>query len=119
MGSILRAHCDCGYNADDLLLGGGRMDFTTNCNFPYYCEDCSILFEANAFEETVICPKCHKDQAYSYDTKKACGSAGEKIVFDWNVMSQIGRTLVLTDGSYICPSCHKFRLRFFESGFWD
>lgn len=119
MGSIISAHCDCGFNRDEMGLGGGMMDFTTNCSFPYYCEDCNMLFEGNALSEKVTCPTCHKEHVYSYDTKKACGSIGEGIVFDWNVKSQIGRTLVLTDGKYICPNCHKFNLRFFQSGFWD
>lgn len=47
MGSIISAHCDCGYNLNEMRLGGGMLDFTTNCSFPYYCEDCSILFEGN------------------------------------------------------------------------
>lgn len=118
MGSMINASCECGYEKN-MSLGGGMMNFNTRCNFPFYCEGCNILFEDNIFNEKIICPNCHKGDIYSYDTAKACGSVGEKTVFDWNVGNEIGRKLLLTDGDYICPSCHKFSLRFEDVGCWD
>ncbi len=42
MGSIIKAYCDCGYE-NIMPLGGGMENFTTYCNFPVYCEECSDL----------------------------------------------------------------------------
>lgn len=33
MGSLIKAHCDCGLERE-MFLGGGMRNFTTYCNFP-------------------------------------------------------------------------------------
>jgi hypothetical protein len=118
MGSIISAHCDCGYEIAEMFLGGGMMDFTTRCYFPHYCGERKTLFEANVFEKEIQCPECGKEGAISYDDERICESEG-KIVFSWNVEDEIGRELELTDGKYICPGCGKFSLRFLNIGDWD
>ena len=118
MGSIIGAHCDCGYEKGKMFLGGGMMNFTTQCNFPHYCEECNILFEANLFEKERLCPECGKEKVIAYDDERACKSEGT-VVFSWDVEDEIGRKLKLTDGEYICPGCGKFSLTFFDIGRWD
>jgi len=117
MGSIISAHCDCGFTYD-MLLGGGMNNFTTLCNFPYYCEECKILFVANLFEKGICCPKCDKGKVIAYDDEKTCTSGGN-IVFSWDIGDATERTLKLTDGKYICPACGKFDLSFISNGCWD
>ena len=118
MGSMVRGHCSCGYGTEAMMLGGGMRDFTTECTFPYYCEECKILFIANVFQENTCCPECGSEKVVAYDDKKACKSEGEE-VFSWNVKDKIGRVLKLTDGKYICPACGKFNLTFTDMGCWD
>ncbi len=118
MGSIIDAHCDCGYQKGKMLLGGGMMSFTTYCNFPHYCPECNILFEANLFESKMLCPECGDKKVIAYDDERACMSEG-KVIFSWNAMAQIGREVKLTDGEYICPDCGKFNLSFYDFGYWD
>jgi len=119
MGQMINAKCECGFETDVMCLGGGMLNFMTECAFPFYCEECSFLFEGNIFDKSILCPKCHKADIYPYDSKKAYATLGKKNVFNWRVVDEIGRVLVLTDGNYICPSCRKFSLKFFDVGNWD
>ncbi|MBT4207774.1 hypothetical protein HOE22_05460 [Candidatus Woesearchaeota archaeon] len=112
MGSIISAHCDCGYVVE-MPLGGGMRSFNERSNFPFYCEECRILFEANAFEEPVSCPKCKGSETVTYDRK--CLQEGTSI-FKWGVGD---RVLILTNGKHICPKCGKNTLTFEDAGCWD
>jgi hypothetical protein len=112
MGSIISAICGCGYE-NTMPLGGGMENFTTYCNFPFYCEECRILFEENAFEEQVSCPKCKGTKTDPYDKK--CLQEGTS-VFEWDVGD---RELILTNGNHICPKCGDYSLTFEEAGCWD
>ena len=118
MGSIICAHCDCGYEKFGMHLGGGMANCATYCNFPHYCQDCKILFEINIIKKKKLCPTCASDKVIAYDDVKACKSKGN-IIFSWDIKDKIGRELKLTDGKYICPSCGKFNLTFLEIGNWD
>jgi len=117
MGSIISARCNCGYENNEMFLGGGRIAFTTTCNFPFYCEECKILFETNLLKKKRECPECSNKNIIAYDEEKACKYEGN-IIFSWNIEG-IDRELKLTDGKYICPSCGKFSLSFFNIGFCD
>jgi Zn finger protein HypA/HybF involved in hydrogenase expression len=112
MGSIIKAYCDCGYE-NTMPLGGGMKNFTTYCNFPFFCEECRILFEENLFEEQMLCPKCKGTKTIPYDKK--CLQKGTS-VFEWNIGD---RELTLTDGKYVCPECGNSTLTFEDEGCWD
>jgi len=117
MGSIIQAHCDCGYQRE-ILLGGGMMNFTTYCNFPAYCSKCKGLFEANLFKKELECPDCENNDALPYDDDSLCKQKS-KPVFDWNVQDEIGKYLELTDGKYLCPKCSQYTMSFRHVGCWD
>ena len=119
MGAMVSARCECGFETRTMFLGGGMLNFTTVCTFPFYCVNCSILFESNMFKKKVACPQCHMTDNYPYDSDKAFEMAGKNNVFSWNVRDKIDKELVLTDGNYICPACRKFTLKFFDVGCWD
>ena len=112
MGSIIKSCCSCGYEKS-MFLGGGMADFTKNCNFPIYCEDCRILFEDNLLGNQLQCPKCKGTKATPYDKK--CSRKGNP-VFEWNIR---GKSLVLTDGNYVCPKCGNHALTFIDESCWD
>jgi len=112
MGSLINAYCGCGFE-NTMPLGGGMENFTTYCNFPFYCEECRIFFEANVFEEPVSCPKCKGSETVTYDRK--CLQKGSSI-FKCSVGD---RELNLTNGKHICPECGKNTLTFEDAGCWD
>ena len=116
MGSIITAHCECGYKKEEMFVGGGMRDFGTVCNFPHYCEACKIVFEANLLKKERYCPECGTEKVVAYEDH-ACRSE-EKIVFSWNAIDLDGE-LKLTDGWYFCPACGSYRLIFSDVGSWD
>jgi hypothetical protein len=117
MGSIIKAQCKCGYE-HEMHLGGGMLNFTTNCNFPVFCSKCRSLFEANILDKNLTCPKCHDSDIIPYYDKSLCSEKGNE-VFSWNMQEEIGRELILTDGKYLCPNCGQFSMSFVACGHWD
>jgi hypothetical protein len=117
MGSIVRASCNCGYEIV-MPLGGGMMNFTTYCNFPYYCKNCRILFEANLLGKRISCRKCHGKDILPYDDNSLCRQKGNT-VFSWHIGEAIEKELILTDGKYLCPKCGDFGMSFSDVGNWD
>jgi len=55
MGSSVQANCPSGVDMQ-IMIGGGMMDHKTNCRFPYCCENCHSLVEANVLAEKLRCP---------------------------------------------------------------
>lgn len=117
MGSVIEAHCTCGFKRK-MALGGGMWNFTTYCNFPFHCFDCKALFEVNFLKEAMRCSECGSMNAMSYDTSTVCRRKGNP-VFYWNFADELGRVLELTDGQYFCPKCYQYTLSFRYIGDWD
>jgi len=116
MGSIISARCECGYKKEEMFIGGGFCH--DNINFPHYCLECKILFEANLYDKKILCPECGTSNIIAYDNTKAYKTK-ENDLFTWNAEDEIGRKLLLTDGKYICPGCGKYSLKFYDDGCWD
>ena len=114
MGSIISAHCDCGYVVE-MPLGGGMRNFNECSNFPFFCEECRIPFIENLFAERYSCPECKGTKVFAYGDKKSCLKKG-KVIFS---ESANNRKFVLTDGKYICPDCGNSTLTFKDAGCWD
>lgn len=112
MGSMVKAHCGCGYTKE-LHLGGGLLNFTTQCNFPFYCTKCKILFEGNLFDKKILCLKCGTTKILPYDSDKLCRKEGR------NVKDKNRRLLELGDWEYICPKCGRYTMLFRGIGHWD
>ncbi len=51
MGIILKAICPCGFEKDDILHGGGMMDFTTHCGVPALKQKTGRFFTENYFNK--------------------------------------------------------------------
>jgi len=95
------------------------VSFETECWFPVYCRACRALGEANLLERPVACPSCGGTEVAAYDDPELVGKKGRREVFSWHTEEQLGRTLRLTNGRYLCPACQKPELRFESTGHWD
>ena len=111
MGSLVIAVCECGYTAES-AVGGGMATFKEICYFPAYCEQCHELVEADLLARPVNCPVCEGTPVTPYNDEKLIGEIGEEEVESWNMEEDLGRELVLTNGTYFCPACEEFKLRF-------
>jgi len=119
MGCSVEAICDCGFNASG-LIGGGKADFESVCHFPAYCERCQLMVSVNLLAKTLRCPHCRSRRVRSYDHPSLQGRTGNEEVVSWNVSDRLGRVLALHDGTYLCPACGRFTLRFSKGGIdWD
>lgn len=117
MGSIVKAQCGCGFEKE-IYLGGGMRTFATYCNFPFFCQACATMFEGNLLKNTVTCPKCNATNNVPYDSDRICLRKGQS-VFEWNSTGDTERKLELTDGDYLCPSCGRPNMTFYDVGCWD
>ena len=104
MGSSVQAFCPCGV-VEEIMIGGGMLDYETYCSFPCYCEKCHSLIEANLLVKQLRCPKCRSTKMIPYGDPRLMGEPGENVVESWGERS-------LTDGTYKCPECEKMTLRF-------
>ena len=111
MGSLVEANCKCGYR-DGFMIGGGMLNFMEECYFPSFCRKCNKIVDVNMLDNPVKCPDCRDNSVTPYDQKPIVGKQGKNKVANWNVIGEIGRSLVLTDGSYFCPACEKYTLSF-------
>lgn len=118
MGSAVRAQCECGFE-QEFMIGGGMLTFHELCCFPCLCQDCHRIVTTNLLDQSPTCPDCGGTSVVPYDQKELMGNEGSNNVTEWSP-GKIGRQLALTDGSYYCPQCDSYRLRFEDSGLcWD
>lgn len=61
MGQVLRAECSCGYQHNEIFMGGGRMNHEFNCEAPFYCEECSKIKLRNLIKKRPKCEKCKEE----------------------------------------------------------
>jgi hypothetical protein len=104
MGSSVQAICPCGVE-EEIMIGGGMLDYETYCSFPCCCEKCHSLVEANLLVKQLRCPKCRSTKMIPYGDHRLVGEKGENVVESWDDLS-------LSDGTYKCPECEKMTLRF-------
>lgn len=115
MGSIVMAECSCGLKTE-IMIGGGMLNFQTPCYFPFLCEHCSAIVRVNMFSERKDCPQCMATNVIPYDDPSLSGHTGTKMV---DGVTGRGQEHILTDGSYKCPKCNQYSLRFWNCGNWD
>ena len=119
MGSSVEANCECGFH-DLFMVGGGMRNFDSVCFFPAHCDACSSLVGVNLLLKTLLCPNCSSRCVRSYDHPDLQGQRGAREVASWSIFDKSERSLSLNDGTYLCPACKKFSLRFSDGGLrWD
>jgi DNA-directed RNA polymerase subunit RPC12/RpoP len=114
MGTLLKG--ECGYETDNLLLGGGMHSFKTYFGFPYFCNSCRSLFVGNYLNKEQLCPECLSKETVIYSGDSLCHSTG-KDIFNWRIDDK--KILTLTEGDYFCTNCSTFELHFGKRGAWD
>ena len=118
MGTICSAECKCGYKTKELFLGGGRMNFLTKCNFPYFCKKCNELFIGNTYDKKIICSECNSEDVVAYNKKEMVSPFDTNIEIRSETIS-FPNKLSLTNQEYFCPKCHKYQLKFSFIGMCD
>ena len=74
----------------------------------------------NLLADELICPECDAKDPIPYDDPTLIAEPGDYEIADWNMESQLGRVLVLTNGAYRCAECGKDGLHFVDGGLcWD
>jgi len=69
MGSVIIAHCKCGYKTDELDVGSGII-YSNKVNFPAICFHCKKVLAINYLNKMPKCPSCKKKVIF-YNDKKA------------------------------------------------
>jgi hypothetical protein len=134
MGYILEVHCkNCGLDeaigddgSDFLYVGNGMMDYEILSRKhpdkaaeemddltrePHYCSACEIIFANELGDDPIVCPKCKiGEHVHSYHSKEACET--EPPITEYGDPD-------LTKGTFYCPRCKTFSLKFREAGLWD
>lgn len=108
MGHTIDATCTCGFDARDLMIGGGMRDHTTNCSYPAICKGCHDIVTVNLLDAAPSCSECEGTEVTAYNRPELLMTLGRP-VSNWG-------DLTLTDGKYLCPKCGSFELSFRGGG---
>lgn len=117
MGCSVLDKCECGYESPLLMIGDEMFSFDTLCNFPAFCAQGDHLVTVNLFEHPILCPDGHKNEPTPYSNAHLKGKTGGNTIASWRYS---GHQVELTDGTYFCPSCHQYTLKFSQGDImWD
>lgn len=87
------------------------------CNFPNYCKNCNTLFEANMYDDDIVCSNCKSNNTVAYNNEYVVKNL-DKVSFDWLAPDGVN-TLKLSEKGSLCPQCNQFSLEFKSVGLWD
>ena len=68
MGSIISAHCDCGYVVE-MPLGGGMRSFNECSNFPFFCEECRSPFIETYLQVDILVQSAKIQKCFHMETR--------------------------------------------------
>ncbi|MDP3314383.1 hypothetical protein [Lutibacter sp.] len=118
MGSQVKVSCKCGLNKS-ILIGGGMESSSYECFFPCFCKNCSDVVEVNLLDLNPKCPECGEENIIAFDNRLLIGEKGKQVIESWHAF-ELGRELLLTNGTYKCPKCNTQNLRFSMGDlYWD
>lgn len=115
MGLIYCAACPCGFQKEDLFLGGGMRGPPEQTLWPAFCSECSDLVLIDLAHPEQPCPNCGAPAPLRYDDPALIGARHEKnsmTSFTWGDEE-------LPSASFQCPKCREHRMKFFMAGAWD
>ena len=125
MGSMLISQCKCGYESDELYVGGGFMvmDFNEKCLIPCYCDQCELVMSINILTKEgkkgyYRCTKCKKRVKYYGEVGEDTFEHQDHYIFDWGI-GDMEKRYFLKEQSYHCPKCKEENLQFHSIGDWD
>lgn len=97
MGTIIAAHCECGYTEELLFIGCGMAKPNT-CSDLARCGRCKTLVTVRTHSVRRRCPKCRRAVVGLDVPQDANGNI---------------------EGTTQCPRCGNESLRLSEAGMWD
>ena len=122
MGQIIEATCLCGFESDEMFVGGGMRNFTTYCGAPALCDSCNALLVLNYLDPASRCESCGEMVRYYDNPELRSLLAGRhkrpRDVFYWNIPQGSG-VFSLPDTEYLCPKCGETKMQFSVVGHWD
>lgn len=112
MGTKTRVSCQCGYKSDDILIGGGKLNFQYTHYYPCLCLDCKDVVQVN-LKSTHECPNCSGANIVPYDDERLRGEYKEPKI-------RATQHHDVSKGFYYCPKCKKMNLKFLQTFYrWD
>lgn len=102
--SLVRATCKCGYTKDAKLGIFHDSDGRQICFLPSICDDCRSVVAPNYLKRLVSCPQCSSYKIRKYNHRDLSIKDVPPIVAEW-------RHFTLHSGTYRCPQCQQFQLR--------
>lgn len=122
MGGIIKAHCKCGFESENIYAGGGMLNFHEICNAPAICLNCNIFLIKNYMKKHSKCSECRGKVTF-YNDLQVQEQVSESYkwyndMFSWNVSDEKGE-FRLPDTKYLCPKCNKMTMEFLDVGNWD
>jgi len=114
MGTIVQAHCNCGYRSSLLPFGAGMLNFQTVCMVPAECARCRTVVDVDYLISDRRCPTCGVPVVCYV---RLTSGADHWTDMSWRLPS--GDTAVLPPSSNPCPACGKHSLTFAPRGNFD
>ena len=122
MGNIFRGLCQCGFDTNEIFVGGGFVNFMDTCNAPAICPHCNEFLIRNYMKKNAArCPGCHSIVTFYDDPslqRPSTGTDEYDYLFIWRIADK-DEFFKLPDTKYLCPKCRNMTLRFEDKGCWD
>jgi ribosomal protein L37AE/L43A len=124
MGVILQGQCECGFETENLFIGGGMRDMLNMLKMrnitrylPAVCLNCNIFLVKNYNKKFSKCPKCRKKVFFYGDPQLENELQGGGPLPEWNMPEDYN--FILSGTEYYCPQCREIKMKFIDVGCWD
>jgi len=119
MGIGVNVACPC--HGSFVLPVGPRIAPPPYCLFPFLCTACKTSSCLDIHAESLRCSHCGSDAVVPYGDRAAVGERGRDVVFACEPSARFSsEQLMVTDGTYWCPTCRQYSARFSDAGLlWD
>ena len=119
VGTMIAANCPCGYENDELAIGGGMLTFMEHCAAPALCTSCREVVTIDLMDRNAACPNCGgAPTPYDDPSLRAAQIAYDGSAIAWNLPD--GRSFALDhQGAYTCPRCLQTTMSFIDVGCFD
>ena len=118
MGSTLQVSCPCGFEIEELGVGGGMASSKNTCMAPAICKKCNKFLVLNLMDRSSCCPKCKGPVVFYNDPSLQDKAESDDFsVVHFNIHGK--GEFILPQTKYYCPQCGKMRLKFEDVGCWD
>jgi hypothetical protein len=116
---MIAANCPCGYENDELAVGGGMLTFMEHCSAPALCISCREVVTIDLMDSAATCPTCGGDPTpYDDPSLRPVQTVRDGPAIAWNLPD--GRSFELEyEGGYTCPRCRQATMSFFDTGCCD